>query len=293
MTSIADIIPLWSKGINFKAYSIDKNLEYDQIEKTLKQFNGNLKEQKEGWLTDYPYINDGKTISFVYTRFVNDSKASRVVNYNVQVPDSVGCYFYKDKKILIVSTASDSKINGLVRKKMFSAINILAEPKSVEYSTDFLFWLAYKHDIEGMKITNHLKVESVKAISSEFEKTNLSGAVSSNSNVTDHIQAQIMLAIYGFVNGAEVTFNHKDAKYSFKISADGRISAGIPSTVENKEDKAQFALMIHSILQETYKIYEMDKDSVKWEEKKKHYRCNKLDKCSKSIQDFKKQMMNN
>ena len=190
--------PIWSRGINFKVYEFNNKIKYDVLLKNLKHYSGNVVQQKEGWLTDNPYLRteDENIASFIYTTFKRDAGASRVEGHDVYVPEYISCNFYFEEKLIIVSTASDSKLN-YVEKKIFDTIHSLTDPYGCNYTPDFLFWLAYKYDIAGKKITNDIIITDITAISSEREKFNLTDSITATTEVTNHIEAKILLALYG------------------------------------------------------------------------------------------------
>ena len=284
MSDNKNITPIWSRGINFKVYGLDNKIKYDVLLKNLKHYRGDVLQQKEGWLTDNPYLKteDENIASFIYTRFRRDAGASRVEGHDVYVPESISCNFHFEEKLIIVSTANDSKLNYLVEKKIFDTIRSLTDPYGCNYKPDFLFWLAYKYDIDGKKITNDIKVTDITAISSEREKFNLTDAVTANTEVTNHIEAKILLALYGFANGARLKINMNKKDYNLKLSADGRISATPGVNIDTKEDKALYALNIHHIIQKCYEEYSKDK-KLEWDNNKKNYRQSLLKDIVKSL----------
>ena len=272
MSNKKNFIPIWSRGINFKVYEFDNKIKYDVLLKNLKHYRGDVVQQKEGWLTDYPYLRteDENIASFIYTTFRRDVGASRVEGHDVYVPEYISCNFHFEEKLIIVSTASDSKLN-YVEKKIFNTIQSLTNPNGCNYTPDFLFWLAYKYDIAEKKIANDIIITDITAISSEREKFNVTGAVTATTEVINHIEAKIILALHGFANGASLKINKDKKDFKLKLSADGRISATQVVNIDTKEDKALYALDIHNIIQECYKEYSKDK-KVEWKIDKDDYR---------------------
>ena len=165
----------------------------------------------------------------------------------------------------------------------------MTDPYGCNYTPDFLFWLAYKYDIAGKKITNDIIITDITAISSEREKFNLTDSITATTEVTNHIEAKILLALYGFANGARLRINKDKKDFNIKLSADGRISAKQGVNIDTKEEKVLYALNIHNIIQKCYKEYSKDK-KVEWKTNKKDYQRgllkNSVDALSSLIKDF-------
>lgn len=295
MSNQNELPQIWSRGIRFKVYKLDSPLEYKKVVKCLSNYNGNTSNQEEGWLTEYPYFKteESDVAAFLYVTFKRDAGASRVKREEIRVPEYVSCNFFFKQNLVIVSTSSGSKLSNLVEKKMFDPIRELARIDPCGYSGDFLYWLAYKHDRKEMKITDNIHVADIQAISSEREQFNVSDAVSANSKVTSHIEAQVLLAIYGFANGASISINADKKDHRLKLSSDGRIYTKHGMDIETNEDKAMYALYIHKIIQKCYKEYYIDKEGgEEWEKNKKEYRQSlfkkSIDALSDLVKDFGK-----
>ena len=281
---------IWSRGIRFKVYQLDSTIEYKKVAKCLSNYSGNTSNQKEGWLTEYPYFktDDSDVAAFLYVTFKRDAGASRVKREEIRVPEYVSCNYFFKENLVIVSTSSGPKLSNLVEKKMFGPIRALARIDPCGYSGDFLYWLAYKHDRKEMKITDNIHVADIQAISSEREQLNVSDAVSANTKVTSHIEAQVLLALYGFANGASVSINADKKDHHLKLLSDGRIYAKHGLDIETNEDKAMYALYIHQIIQECYREYSIDKEGEEWEKNKKEYRQSLFKKSIGTLSDLVK-----
>ena len=278
---------IWSRGIRFKVYQLDSTIEYKKVAKCLSNYSGNTSNQKEGWLTEYPYFktDDGDVAAFLYVTFKRDAGASRVKREEIRVPEYVSCNFFFKQNLVIVSTSSGSKLNNLVEKKMFNPIRALARIYSCDYSGDFLYWLAYKHDHKEM--IENIHVADIQAISSEREQFSVSDAVIANTKVTSHIEAQVLLALYGFANGASISINADKKDHSLKLSSDGRIYTKHGLDIETNEDKAMYALYIHEIIQKCYREYSIEKGG-EWEKNKKEYRQSLFEKSIDALSDLVK-----
>ena len=159
----------------------------------------------------------------------------------------------------------------------------LCIPAGIVYSPDFIFWLIYKHDNGYAKITKKLIIEDIRAISSEIEKFNLSGACGANSNVMKYTQAKTLLALTGQAKGARLLLKTPHEEYAFKFASDGRINSEKRDLVEN-EEKVRYALEIHNLLQEAYAEYTKIRDTVEWKTHSNEYRYNLITAC---MDDFK------
>lgn len=272
-------IAIWSRSISFRAYIIDKVIKLEELEKAIKKYKN--KDKKEGWLVDTPYFKskDNNIATFLYISYRRDAGASRVEGHEVYVPDPIGVSFYFKEKLIIVSTANDSKLRSTVEKKIFGTIASFGIPFGIAYSANFLYWLAYKHDTGNIRIANNLFIDDIKALSSEIEKFNLSGAVGANTKVTSYVQAQTLLALNGWANGANVILRSGGLEYPLRLSSDGRISATKREDIEAREEKVLYALEIHNLLQAAYKEFVKIVDTEEWEKAKNVYRCNMIREC--------------
>lgn len=269
-------IRIWSRSISFRAYNISKTIKFDKLEKVIKEHSGNSANKKEGWLTNTPYFKneDNSVATFVYLTFKRDAGASRVEGHDVYVPDPIGFSFYFNEGLLIVSTANDSKLRSTVEKRIFNSIALLGQPIAIRYPFDFLYWLAYKHDNRQAKITDNLLIDDIKAVSSEIETFNLNGAVSANTKVTNYVHAQVLLALNGWANGANLDFICDDVVYSLRLFSDGRINAAKREDIEAREEKVIYALKVHNLLQEAYKEFIKIEKTKEWGYAKNEYRRN-------------------
>ncbi len=279
-------VPVWSRSINFKVYHFERAIKYNELKKAVENKSGNLENKKEGWLTTFPYIKSNKIIAYMYIKFKRDAAASRAEGHEVLVADPVVCNFYLDDGLAIVSTASESKLTYIVEKRMFDTLDFIERPVGIEYSTRFLYWLAYMHQLGGKKITDDISIEDVQSISSDLEKANLSDSSRANTEVTSYLHAKTILASNGFANAARIEIDSNKKSYSIKLTSDGRINIKPEESIEGKEEKALYALENHEILQKIYKIYSSQKDSTSWEKNKLKYRCFLIKNCVDELNDL-------
>lgn len=272
MSNQIEIPQIWKMGIRYKVYQLDNSLDYEKLVEKLSKYSANTSNEKDGWLIKYPYFktDNGNVAAILYVVFKRDAGASRVKREEIKVPEYVNCNFFFEEKIIIVSTSNSYKLSNLVEKVIFEPIQAITRIIPCVYSGDFIYWLAYKYDRKGRKITDNMHIADIQAISSERENFNISDAVSANTNVTSHIEAQVILALSGFTNGASLVLNKDGKDHRFKLSSDGRIYAKNGLYIETNEEKAMYALYVHNIIQECYEEYSKD-ISGEWEINKKEY----------------------
>ena len=142
MTDQLDM-PIWTKGINFKAYKLDKGITLEDLKSNLSKRSGNYEKRTEGWLTEEGYFPRFKTIDnlayFIYMRFARDGNASRVQGSDVWRYHPIGCAIDIENNLIIVSTSSQTAIKGMVEERMFEPIRALSNIESYSYNGDFLF----------------------------------------------------------------------------------------------------------------------------------------------------------
>lgn len=265
MTEQIEIPSFWKNSINFKAYKLDRSLNYEELIEILRKNGGNLEQNKKGWLAKYPHFktNDKNIASFIYVNFKKNTRASRHLGFEVIEPEYFGFTFYFSYKLIIVSTSNNFKLSYLVERDAFTPIRTLTNISGCGYSGDFLFWLAYRFDTDNRKINNDIIIDDITAISSSHENLNLQDAVSSNTRVTKHIETQIILGLNKFATATISKFKSNGNYYTFNLYFDGRVKAK-HAEVETKEEKVMYAKQIHDIIQSAHEEYNKIADVEEW-----------------------------
>lgn len=286
MSNAIELPKIWSRGIRFKAYELDKGLSRQKIIESLKKNKVDMDEEQDGWLVKYPFFEseDNKIVSYLYVKFERDGAASKVKGEEIKVPKYTSCNIHYESKVITVSTSSASKLSGLVENEMFEQIRELTRITPSTYSGDFLFWLTYINDQKNKKISEDIIIKDIRAISSKLEKLNLSDAVSAHSDVVSYIEARLILALYGFQDGANISIKASGETYKLELSSDGRIYAKSGSDLGD-EEKAIHALQIHNILKRCHDIYTKTTESQDWNKTKNDYQENLLTGCITDLSD--------
>lgn len=273
MSGQIEIEPIWKNSINFKVYELDRSISYDHLLECIKNYPGETESQNEGWLAKYPYFitDDKKSASFLYVYFKKEMKLSRFEGREIKSTQFLGLNFDFEGNLVIVSTTDRSKLTSLVEKRVFAPVREMTKLNGCSYSGDFLFWLAYKFDKDAGRINNDIFIDDIPSISSEREKFNLADAVTATTQVTNHIDAKVILGINQFANGLQLRVNAYNELYYFYLRLDGRIQAKPGINIETREQKALYAKQIHNIVQTCFADYSSIADTEQWNEEKGKY----------------------
>jgi len=269
-------MPIWTKGVNFKAYRLAKKITLDDLKLNLNKRPGNYEKRVDGWLTEETYFPRFKTtedlVYFIYMHFARDGNASRVQGNDVWRYHPVGCAIDLKNNLIIVSTSSQTTIKGLVEDKMFEPIRALANIDSYNYNGDFLFWLLYIFDkIPTKAINGRISIEDVKAVTNKQEIGTRSNAAYAGTQVTEYTETKVILGLSGFATGIKSKFNSNSNIYEINLYIDGRIIARNNENLEETKDKTLYAIDIHKAIQESFSEYDNFTKKEKWSEIKKAF----------------------
>lgn len=275
MTEQLDM-PIWTKGIYFKAYKLAKNITLENLKSNLKKRSGNYEKRSDGWLTEDAYfprfLTSDNLAYFIYMHFVKDGNASRVQGSDVWRYHPVGCAIDLKNKLIIVSTSSQNAIKGMVEDEMFEPIRALANIDSYSYNGDFLFWLAYIFDkIPSRKINNKISIEDVKAITSKQEKGTRSNAAYAGTQVTEYTETKVILGLCGFATGIKSKFKSNSDIYELDLYIDGRIIARNGGHLEEIKEKTLYAIDIHEAIQESFSEFDKFVEKEDWNKIRKEF----------------------
>lgn len=158
-------IPIWSKGINFKVYKFDKDIEYEELIKSLAKYKGSIDKKTKGWIIDTPYLNKygENEACIIFMSFNKDANPSRLYQMDILKTDPIGFIFDFKDKLIIASTANRQKLASIIEANAFIPIRDITRVEGYSYSGDFLFWLVHNFDTNNGEITKDIKIE-------DFEK---------------------------------------------------------------------------------------------------------------------------
>lgn len=273
MSGQIEIQPIWKNSINFKVYELNRSINYEGLFDCIANYPGDVEAENEGWLAKSPYFvtDDKRFASFLYVYFKRELKLSRFKGRDIRSPEFLGLNFDFEDNLVIVSTTDRSKLTSLVEKRVFAPVREMTKLSGCSYSGDFLFWLAYIFDKCDGRVNDDIYIDDIPSISSEREKFNLADAVTAATQVTNHIDAKVILGINQFANGLQLRVNAYQELYYFYLRLDGRIQAKPGINIETKEQKAFYAKQIHNIIQTCFAVYSNIADTEQWEEEKEKY----------------------
>lgn len=273
MSNEIELQPIWTRGLFFKVYRMGKELTYSGLLENITKYSGDKKTRKQGWLVTYPYFttDDNNFVSFLYISFKKNTKLSELEGKEVLEHEYIGFVFDFEERLILVSTTNASKLNSLVEEKAFEPINNLCEIHDYRYSGDFFFWLAYMNDINNGNINKNIVIKKISAISSSRESFNLSEAVSTNGDISDILEAKVILGLNKSAKVIKMYIDSCGEIYELNLVDDGRIRAKYGKRTDSIEEKATYAKNIHNIIQNMYLLYKNVASSPEWEIAKDSY----------------------
>lgn len=278
-------IPIWTKGISFKAYSPDQKLTYSDLQRELLLFSGSIKNKKNGWLASKPFDewDDKKYVCFEYIKFLRNGNVSRLSgNYQYQ-SDGSGVIFDFENNMIMPTTASSQKLARMIERQAFKAIKTLTEISEYSYSGDFLYWLAYRFESENGNLSENLIIKDIISIRGFNEGDSISDHVTANTNVTKYIQSQILLGLFEGLSQIHITIESKNKIYDFHLRYDGRVIVTTPDNLETLQEKYKYAKEVHRIIQDSYSEYKSFIKKGTWADCKKAFTFGELSTGTSSL----------
>jgi len=291
MVSTTVTVPIWTRGINFKAFRTSQKYTYASLHTNLSQHTFNPSRKKAGWKTDPTYLSpDSKLACFEYIYFKKNSRATNYHESQIYVPDGAGVMFDLQNDLIIPTITSNQKLNNIFIKKAFEPVRNITGISGFEYSGDFLFWLAYKHMSEKQEIIPNIKIEDITIISSGRDYVNLFDSIRATTDVTQHPESQVILGISGYLNSIYISIKKDNSTYNFNLIKDGRIQASQRDELTEIPQKYVYSKEIHDVLQKLNLAYQEFVRSNDWNTLKLEFQSECLIRSGESIKELINQM---
>ena len=135
------VIPIWSRGVNFKAYRLDKAVVYEALMEAINHYRGDYGNTIAGWIgTDSCYVTEDKTQAcIVYITFKRNTNSSTLMHQEILTFDPIACIFDFPDNLIFASTASTSKLATVVERRAFRAVEHVSGWSGIIYNGDFLY----------------------------------------------------------------------------------------------------------------------------------------------------------